>query len=46
MFFFFKLWQPFCSAEQDHFSNFGRGSSMKHSCEIILDRPIGLGDVF
>ena len=35
-FVFFLLWCPFCSAEQNHFSNFGRGSSMEHSCEIIL----------
>ena len=27
---------PFCSAEQNHFSNFGKGSSKEHSCEIIL----------
>ena len=35
-FFYFMLWRPFCSAEQNHFSNFGRGSSKEHSCEIIL----------
>ena len=34
-FFYFKLWQPFFSAEQNHFSNFGRGSPKEHSCEII-----------
>ena len=34
--FFFLLWWPFCSAEQNHFSNFGRGSSKEHFCEIIL----------
>ena len=33
--FFFLLWEPFCSAEQNHFSNFGRGSSKEHFCEII-----------
>ena len=33
---FFLLWWPFCSAEQNHFSNFGRGSSKEHFCEIIL----------
>ena len=31
----FSHW-PFCSAEQNHFSNFGRGSSKKHFCELIL----------
>ena len=34
--FFFLLWWSFCSAEQNHFSNFGRGSSKEHFCEIIL----------
>ena len=34
--FFFLLWWPFCSAEQNHLSNFGRGSSKEHFCEIIL----------
>ena len=36
LFFYFLLWCPFCSAEQNHFSNFGRGSSKEHFCEIIL----------
>ena len=31
-----KLWWPFCSAKQSHYSNFGKGSPKKHSCEIIL----------
>ena len=35
-FFFFLLWWPFCSAKQNHFSNFGRVSSKEHFCEIIL----------
>ena len=35
-FVFFLLWWPFCSAEQNNFSNFGRGSSKEHFCEIIL----------
>ena len=34
--FYFKLWQPFCSAEWNDFSTFGKGSSKKHFCEIIL----------
>ena len=28
--------QPFCSAEWNHLSNFGRGSLKEHLCEIIL----------
>ena len=35
-FFYFSLWQPFCSAERNHFSNFSRESSKEHFCEIIL----------
>ena len=36
IFFYFKLWWPFCSAEQKHFSSFGKGSPKKHFYEIIL----------
>ena len=36
VFFYFKLWRPFCLAELYHFSNFVRRSSKKHFCEIIL----------
>ena len=36
MVFLFLALTAFCSAEQNHFSNFSRGSSKKHSCEIIL----------
>ena len=32
----FYLWQPFCSAERNHFSNFGKGSPKEHFCKIIL----------
>ena len=35
-FFYFMLWWPFCSVEQNHFSNFDKGSPKKHFCEIIL----------
>ena len=35
VFLFFALTAIF-SAEQNHFSNFGKGSSKKHFCEIIL----------
>ena len=34
--FYFKLWRPFCSAEWNHSSNFGRSLSKEHVCEIIL----------
>ena len=34
--FYFKLWQPFCSAVQNHFSNFGKRALEEHFCEIIL----------
>ena len=33
---YFSLRQPFCSALQRHFSNFGTGSSKEHLYEIIL----------
>ena len=36
MFFYFLLWRPFYSAERNDFSNFGRGSTKKHFCEINL----------
>ena len=35
-FFYFKLWWPFYSAEQNHFSNFGKRALEEHFCEIIL----------
>ena len=35
-FFYYKLWWPLSSAEQNHFSNFGKGSLKKHFCESIL----------
>ena len=33
---YFKLCRPFCSAERNDFSNFGKESSEEHFCEIIL----------
>ena len=33
-FFYFYLWRPFCSAERNHFSNFGR-SSKEHSYDFF-----------
>ena len=33
---FFLALVPLCSAERNHFSNFGRGSPKEHFCEIIL----------
>ena len=35
VFFYFSLWQPFCSVEQNDFSNFSRGSPKEHFYEII-----------
>ena len=35
-FYYFQLWQPFYSVEQNHFSNFGSGSPKEHFCEIFL----------
>ena len=34
--FFFLLWLPFCSAKQNHFRNFSRGSLEEHFCANIL----------
>ena len=30
------LWQPFCSAKQNHLCNYGRGHREEQFCEIIL----------
>ena len=32
-----EVWWHFCSAEQNCFSNFGRGYHEEHSCESILN---------
>ena len=32
-----ELWQPFCSEEHNHFSNFGKGYNEEEFCEIILN---------
>ena len=34
---YLELWQPFCSAEQNHLCNFGRGYYEEQFCEIILN---------
>ena len=34
---YLELWQPFCSAEQNHLCNFGRGCYEEQFCEIILN---------
>ena len=34
---YLELWQPCCSAEQNHLCNFGRGCYEKQFCEIILN---------
>ena len=35
-FFYFNLWWPSCSVEQNDFSDFGRGSFKEQFCETIL----------
>ena len=42
--FVFKLWQPFCSADQNHFINIGKRAQEEHCYEIIL-KSTGHGDV-
>ena len=34
---YLELWQPFCSADQNHLCNIGRGHYEEHFCEIILN---------
>ena len=34
---YLELWPPFCSAERNHFCNFGRGYHEEQFCEIILN---------
>ena len=34
---YLELWWPFCSAEQNHLFNFGRGYQEEQFCEIILN---------
>ena len=34
---YLELWQPFCSAEQNHLCNFGRGYHEEQFCENILN---------
>ena len=34
---YLELWQPFCSAEQSHFCNFGKWCYEEQFCEIILN---------
>ena len=33
---YLELWWPFCSEEQNHLCNFGRGNHEEQFCEIIL----------
>ena len=42
-YFYFWLWWPFCSAEQNSLCNFGRWHYEEHSCQIIynLDQRSG-----
>ena len=32
---YLELWRPFCSVEQNHLCNFGRGHHEEHSCDVI-----------
>ena len=34
---YLELWQPFCSADQNHLCNFGRGCYEEQFCETILN---------
>ena len=34
---YLELWRPFCSAEQSHLCNFGRGYHEEKFCKIILN---------
>ena len=34
---YLELWRPFCYAEQNPFSNFGRGYQKEQFCETILN---------
>ena len=34
---YLELWLPFCSAEQNHLCNFGRGYQEEQFCEIIFN---------
>ena len=34
---YLELWQPFCSAEQNHLCNFSGGCYEEQFCEIILN---------
>ena len=34
---YLELWRPFCSAEQSHLCNFGRGHYEEQFCEIIFN---------
>ena len=46
---YLEPWQPFCSAEQNHLSNFSGGYYDEHFCEIIFGqwfRICHLKDVF
>ena len=34
---YLELWQPFCSVEQNHLCNFGKGHYEEQFCEFILN---------
>ena len=35
---YLELWRPFCSLEQSHLCNFGRGHQEEHFSDFILDQ--------
>ena len=39
---YLELWKPFCSAEQNHFCNFGKRCYEEQFCEIILNLDLWL----
>ena len=38
---YLELWWPFCSAEQNHLCNFGRGHHEEDFCETRKSAPRG-----
>ena len=42
---YLQLGWPFCSVEQNHLCNFGRGHYEEHSCKLFKIWTTGSGDV-
>ena len=34
---YLELWCPFCSVEQNHLCNFGKGHNEEQFCEVVLN---------